>query len=584
MGRFGNLREKTIDDEYAVGWVPPGYDNLGPGNEVRIGPAGRSTGDVKARTHDIGYGDEEAAGVNPYVNWVDADEEFLNELQVEGPSTLVAKGLFSAKKAAKSIGLIGNMSGKQKAKRKSPWEEGEEYRAEREARKKRYEDNMRTRDSAWDAVGEHARQINLTNAMEGHDREDEEHKNSEWEEWRAAHDPAAGATAFSSINWDNFNPGDARAGWEMANNGGRNPVNSGGTPVGDIGIGGGRHSLPNSTSGGNMDVVDEGATAAARASSSGGSNPVSKETEVSTYPNLSYGLPETHTCILPWTGWLSVAKLKTSTPVQIRVRMNSPADMIDCATNDSTAALTQGVYNQPIKEDGTLATTTDSDGVSFPETFTSLSSTDTKERPAWRAYFGALYEYYTVLGCEYKITINNPVSNIGASVMVGTQFDSYSDTAGQTGNVMPQAALSQVMAYKHLKWDIIQYSRSEVANRNNAVISGRYTPGMVKRNIQNDGDVKTWTSTGAKDLQGTNTDSWATPVLKDFLTLNFYKAPLGFHATTGCNIQFELKYIVQFKDLRQQARYPNTLTTDQDIVQTLNESTTAVGNAYQRWR
>ena len=168
--------------------------------------------------------------------------------------------------------------------------------------------------------------------------------------------------------------------------------------------------------------------------------------------------------------------------------------------------------------------------------------------------------------------------------MVGTQFDSYSDTAGQTGNVMPQTALSQMMAYKNIKWDIIQYSRSEVPNRNNAVISGRYTPGQVKRNIQNDGDVKTWTSTGARDLQGTNTDSWATPTLKDFLTLNFYKAPLGFHATTGCNIQFELKYIVQFKDLRQQARYPNVATTDQDIVQTLNESTTAIGNAYPRWK
>lgn len=570
------FREGEIWDVHKKGWVPPGYDNLGPFNEVRIGPAGRNAADAEARDHDLQYGDEEEDGVTPHLQWVDADEEFLQNLNPTNWKERFAQGVFSVKKAAKDIGLVKDMSGKQKAKRKSPWEEGEEYRAEREARKKRYEDNMRTRDSAWDAVGEHARQINLGNAMEGHDRE--------WEEWRAAHDPTAGATAFSSINWDNFTPEDVRAGWEMANNGGRNPVNSGGTPVGDIGIGGGRHSLPNSTSGGNMDVVDEGATAAARASSGGAGNPVSKETEVSTYPNLSYGLPETHTCILPWTGWLSVAKLKTSTPVQIRIRMNSPADMLDCSTNDSSIALTQGIYNQPIKEDGTLATTTDNDGVSFPETFTSLSSTDTKERPAWRAYFGSLYEYYTVLGCEYKITINNPVSNIGASVMVGTQFDSYSDTAGQTGNVMPKTTLSQMMAYKNIKWDIIQYSRSEVPNRSNAVVSGRYTPGQVKRNIQNDGDVKTWTSTGARDLQGTSTDSWATPVLKDFLTLNFYKAPLGFHATTGCNIQFELKYIVQFKDLRQQARYPNTSTTDQDIVQTLNESTTAVGNAYQRWR
>lgn len=571
------FREGEIWDVHKKGWTPPGYDNMGPFNEVRIGPAGRNAADAEARDHDLQYGDEEEDGVTPHLQWVDADEEFLQDLNPTNWKERFAQGVFSVKKAAKDIGLVKDMSGKQKAKRKSPWEEGEEHRAEREARKKRYEDNMRTRDSAWDAVGEHARQINLGNAMGAHDREEEEHKNNE------VRIGPAGATAFSSINWDNFNPEDVRAGWEMANNGGRNPINSGGGPLPDIGLPG-MPSLPNSTSGSNMDVVDEGATAAARASSGGAGNPVSKETEVSTYPNLSYGLPETHTCILPWTGWLSVAKLKTSTPVQIRVRMNCPADMIDCTTNDSSVALTKGVYNQPIKEDGTLATTTDNDGVSFPETFTSLSSTDTKERPAWRAYFGALYEYYTVLGCEYKITINNPVSNIGASVMVGTQFDSYSDTAGQTGNVMPQTGLSQMMSYKNIKWDIIKYSRSEVPNQNNAVISGRYTPGQVKRNIQNDGDVKTWTSTGARDLQGTNTDSWMTPVLKDFLTLNFYKAPLGFNASTGCNIQFELKYIVQFKDLRQQARYPNVHTTDQDIVQTLSESTTAVGNAYPRWK
>ena len=37
----------------------------------------------------------------------------------------------------------------------------------------------------------------------------------------------------------------------------------------------------------------------------GGMNSVSKETPISSYPNLSYGLPETHTTIIPWTGWIT---------------------------------------------------------------------------------------------------------------------------------------------------------------------------------------------------------------------------------------------------------------------------------------
>ena len=49
------------------------------------------------------------------------------------------------------------------------------------------------------------------------------------------------------------------------------------------------------------------------------------------------------------------------------------------------------------------------------------------------------------------------------------------------------------------------------------------------------------------------------------------------------NMEIQLRYIVQFKDLKQQARYPNTITTDQDITITLNEDPTAAGTAHQRW-
>ena len=59
-----------------------------------------------------------------------------------------------------------------------------------------------------------------------------------------------------------------------------------------------------------------------------GNNPQSKETQISTYPSLSYGFQETHTTIIPWTGWLSVIGLTTSNPQQLQIRMNSICDWI----------------------------------------------------------------------------------------------------------------------------------------------------------------------------------------------------------------------------------------------------------------
>ena len=137
--------------------------------------------------------------------------------------------------------------------------------------------------------------------------------------------------------------------------------------------------------------------------------------------------------------------------------------------------------------------------------------------------------------------------------------------------VMPITNIAEIMAYKHVKFHTIENSLSNGKNAY-TIIKGTYKPGQAKRNITNDGDVKTWTATGT-----------TLPNLKEILTLNFVKHPLCHKAdAVGCNIQIRLKYIVQYKDLKQQARYPNTITSDQDIVLTLNEINTNNGGL-QRW-
>ena len=79
------------------------------------------------------------------------------------------------------------------------------------------------------------------------------------------------------------------------------------------------------------------------------------------------------------------------------------------------------------------------------------------------------------------------------------------------------------------------------------VIQGHYKPGSIKRNIANDGDVKLWTETAAA----------TTPALKDELVLFFYKDVMAASKAgriVAANIRVDLKWTVQFKDLRRTYR------------------------------
>lgn len=493
------------------GFVPPGYRYLGPGNDLDRGEP-TNENDRTAQTHDIGYTELEKEGVDPYWTYNDADETFLKELKPNDIPTYVAKGVFSVKKAAAKVGLLKT--------------------------------TMKSKAKTWDSDPRHKKTI------------------SQFERLRKEQETEVGDKRPREVVLD-------------ANGGVLKRMRLR-RPSTDVSMG--MHNndpLPNLPDSGDMDVAMGGeetvapaAQRSANTSAPGGGNPQTKETPISNYPSLTYGLQETHTTILPWTGWITAAKPDTSTPIQLRVRLNAPIDMIDATiTADPGAGVlfpTKGLYERPSAEDMKGAS------VDYPEKF--VTGATTVERPAWREYWMALYEYYTVLGCEYKITMINPISTMGSAVIIGTQFDSYTDTAGASGNEMPRTNLSETLAFKHVEWDIITGFRAEKPNHNATVISGKYTPGQIRRNIQNDGDVKTWIATAGLAL----------PALKDFLTVNFWRAPMATSSVNAVNIQVELKYIVQFKDLKTQARYPNR-TTGTAIAQNLSTNPADAGSALQKW-
>lgn len=292
------------------------------------------------------------------------------------------------------------------------------------------------------------------------------------------------------------------------------------------------------------------ARAAAAAPGGGGPNPQSKETPISIYPTLTYGLQETHTTILPWTGWVSYGFLDKTAPLKMDLRLNSIYDIFPNAVLDLLSAGTiaaKGWHNRPVQAGGTHLA-----GAVFPQGM--AAGTTTTERPQWRDFWCQLYDYYTVLGVEWKLTITNTQVTQGGSLLIGMDTNSYTDADGATGNRTPLASLKDFIAFKGITWKNLPVSTDMIGGGGNSmtVLSGRYKPGTIRHNISNDGDVKTWVKTDG-----------SIPALKEFQSFYLFQdalnyLPVGSSGACG-NVQIELKYIVQFKDLKLQARYPNSL-------------------------
>lgn len=311
--------------------------------------------------------------------------------------------------------------------------------------------------------------------------------------------------------------------------------------------------------------------------SSGGVNGPTKETPISRYPSLTYGVQETHTTILPWRGYCSVKATNFEVPQKMEFRMNSIYDIIKHDVAGYTGAQVNGTYPDGIFNfkinNGAPAVIDTNKFIMFPSTIAAGASA--AERPQWRDYWAQLYEFYTVLGCKYKITIVNAYDGNGTGDMdFAYEFDSYSQAQGAAGNVMTLGPYNEVRAYKNVKWTTCRSRIGVNANDYTTVISGEYRPGMVKHNIVNDGDIKTWTQISANSGLPTNTDTLVIFAFPNDMGGQVRGSGTSNSASGGCNVRIELDYIVQFKDLKSQARYPSVNTgagTRQDITNDAND-------------
>ena len=459
------------------GWVPPGYKYLGPGNDLDRGEP-TNAADALAKKHDEAYDALLKAGAKPYTQWSDADKEFFSQLEINDIPTAVAKGLFGFKKGLHKVGIIGKAS---LGKRPASAHMAKDKRPKKHLRFNPllpdtwgFGDGARDNDIASEEVVQ-PRQVPVIDRQP--DPDDGGPMSLDdllpTREAPPDHDPEA--------NFDD----DIRD-WEMDN-----PM----PPAGD----------PN-----------DPPQAMARAGG-GGNNPVSKETPISRYPTLTYGLQETHTTILPWEAYFSATKLDHTAPVVAELRLTQPFDCLKTSLTGLTAgsAWDKLLYNVPFnnansRDGGTPAT--------FPSTIS--SGTYTSERATWWGYWAKIYEYYTVLACHYEIYVQNDTSDRGTDALVGWDFNAYSTVAGASGNITPTDNLAVMKQYKQMNWRTAEAGAVADNDKRKVIIQGTYRPGQTKRNINNDGDVKTWTKTDDGGSPGTVT-------LQELLTLYFFRGELA---------------------------------------------------------
>ena len=276
----------------------------------------------------------------------------------------------------------------------------------------------------------------------------------------------------------------------------------------------------------------------------------------------TYGLPETHTTILPLDMYFSMVLQKDSdfAPGIFEVAQTSIVNpiMTEITAAPSSGSFTRGIYNRPVPNAGSSGTWADVGY--FPYTF---GAGNKKEKAFYQQWFEIQYQYYSVLGSEWELTVSNCGLSDDEYFTVYTADQCYGVAANNT--IPDTTKLWQIGAYKGVRKHILPADGA--GNWTTSAFSkirGTYKPGQARFNVLTDDLTKTWTAIDSN------------PALTESVKFFFYPGELsgGLAARTlRINCKFTIKYIVQFKDLRGDYRYPGTAST----------SVLSPGDLSQKW-
>jgi hypothetical protein len=298
-----------------------------------------------------------------------------------------------------------------------------------------------------------------------------------------------------------------------------------------------------------MDTSELGVSAARSAAPSGGEGAKSSHETPVDDNRPQYGLKETATVILPYCAQATIigpSNHVNTGLTKIQLRLNSPWDPIVTGLNtiNGSRDIAPGFYSEAISRKA-LATS----GTNWPNPYElGYPEPVLQERPAWRDYWAAHYLVYHVMETEVTVTVkllNKSDNNQAMGIWYGTdQF-----AGANVNNVFPIAYPNQVRHWPNVMHKVVG-SNEDGTSSDTAVVKFLYKPGNLKHMVTNDEDQKTWT----KISDTSNT------AIKDYLTIFFGKHWTNrYSGHDVASINIDLRYKVQFKDLKQAYWYPTNI-------------------------
>ena len=323
-----------------------------------------------------------------------------------------------------------------------------------------------------------------------------------------------------------------------------------------------------------MDDVEmkDSTTLSAKAAGGGDGGTGTQETPVLLNTRWELGVfTETRSAILPLRFYLSMNKLDSVQGVAFNLRLNAPYNLTTTAMVSQTAGATRvkGV-SVDAPPDGLTNTSTQLQGYTTGITLatgqaltTSGSGVppDVDLHPAWRLWYQKLYDSYHVVKTEYRVKFRNARSAIDTDAVVYYDYDV--STANNTGNTMPtNLGQEYYKTWKHVQQVKVAPKAQANGEKYVAKIEGTWVPGSIAKNTVNATDIKTWYTTGAAP-----TPAWT----EQLSMVAFLRG--GASATTHLEVEVDVAYYVQYRDLKDTVRYPYAgmpnidLTTPNDNIQ-----------------
>lgn len=284
-------------------------------------------------------------------------------------------------------------------------------------------------------------------------------------------------------------------------------------------------------------------------------------------------LTETRTAILPYTAYISMNKINPSIPVWFKIRMNCPYDIwkdTSIVAQTAGAAVSRGISRSKCP----VSQTNDAALGSYPRQLAvSGSSVDNANNfPAWIKWYEKMYEVYHTIETQYRITFAHASKQVGSvtdarDVILCHEWDAYSGSS--TGNVMPltqdSSGVARHVSSAHMQtWKRInnlkvddQYTNSRDVPETK-VLSGVWKPGTKMMNTANEEDIKAWYPVGAEP--GAPNPAWVEQLVVAAYLDAFASEEANVH------VKVELRYIVQFKDLKGNLRYVDPLVSTANAV------------------